>query len=66
MVGGVVATTPAALATEIRHWLSDASRRDLARANAAKFLRRYDLNRIADSWMRRYRRLSRSVNGEAV
>jgi glycosyltransferase involved in cell wall biosynthesis len=66
VVGGVVPATVGALTEEIRRWLTDSQRRDLARARASNFLKQYDVNRVANRWLRRYRKFSFPANGEAA
>ena len=66
MVGGVVPVTLDALTEEIRRWLIDAQRRDLARARAAKFLKPYDVNCVANRWLQRYREFTCPASGEAA
>jgi glycosyltransferase involved in cell wall biosynthesis len=65
-VGGVVPTSVEALTWEIRSWLEDTSRRELAVANTRKFLEPYDLEKIAVRWLHRYRQLVQHVNGAAA
>jgi glycosyltransferase involved in cell wall biosynthesis len=65
-VGGVVPINPGALSAELRSWLEDAPRRELAIANARHFLQSYDLEVIAARWLQRYRSLSQHVDGAAA
>jgi len=65
-VGGVVPMTPDALSSEIRRWLGDPARRQLAIANARSFLEPYDLKKIAASWLQRYRELCQRIDGAAA
>jgi len=65
-VGGVVPTTVEALTREIRSWLVDASRREVAVVNARNFLEPYDLKKIAARWLHRYRQLAQHVDGVAA
>jgi len=65
-VGGVVPTSVKALSAEIECWLRDASKRELAIANADRFLQLYDLKRIAARWLERYRALGQFIDGAAA
>jgi len=65
-VGGVVPTTAEALSAEIECWLTDASKRKLAIANADEFLRLYDLKLVAARWLNRYQTLGQVADGVAA
>lgn len=65
-VGGVVAMERDALASEIRAWLEDTSRRERAIANAGSFAATYDQAKIAARWLSRYRELTQHMHGAAA
>ena len=65
-VGGVARTTVAELSREISVWLNDSARREHATANSSAFLVPYSLNKIASSWLQRYRELSQRTDGAAA